>query len=539
MFSFIKNNARFKALFAGLVLLLMAGSLFISCTDPDPDEQKIDAQQPSISAQPQGGTWNVDTDNSFPLSVTAAVTDGGSLSHQWYSNTTASTSGGIAIGTDSATLTLAKTDYDAGDILHFYVVVTNTNNSATGKKTASTTSSVATVSLTSSLVNAHHPSISVQPQGGTWNVSSANSFTLSVTADSPDDGELSYQWYKNSANNTDGEEIEDENETTLTLKKADYTGDGDHYFYVAVTNTITENGDGGTKTATTTSSVVKVTISGNGVEAVNAQHPNITAQPTSGFWNIWLPFSHTKNTAHLNVTANSPDSGNLSYQWYVNSSNSTNGSALLTGKTSATLSLTAAEIASTYTTIDNGTNYFYVVVTNTITDNNDGGTKTATTSSTIVSVTVDGVANGIIGYWEPENNGGDNFFITSDFHMTSFGIDIGFGKPIMSYKGYIQYVSFFSSEFGIIIVKYDEGEEQEWYNESDNSGDYFGIYIENYDPGVSWGITNTSDGENGYISSETQTLEAAINRFDETAGNGRWFVAGLTPTYLFRGYTLP
>jgi hypothetical protein len=42
MFSFVKNNARFKALFAGLILLVMAGSLFISCTDAGNTTNAVD-----------------------------------------------------------------------------------------------------------------------------------------------------------------------------------------------------------------------------------------------------------------------------------------------------------------------------------------------------------------------------------------------------------------------------------------------------------------------------------------------------------------
>jgi hypothetical protein len=257
---------------------------------------------------------------------------------------------------------------------------------------------------------------------------------------------------------------------------------------------------------------------------IDAQQPSISAQPTGGFWNVWLPSSHAKNTANLTVTAGSPDGGNPSYQWYVNSSNSENGSTLLTGKTSAALSLTAAEIASTYTTINNGTNYFYVVVTNTIADNNDGGTKIATRTSNIVSVTVDGVATGIIGKWTA--NYGDDYTITSDFHLTAT-----WDGSTVWYAGKIQYVSFFTSELGIIIIKYDEGKEIDWWSGDPRTGDYFGIYIENFKPGVSMGATSTSDSTNNYGPTETATLDDAIERFDSTAGDGRWFVAGMTPDY--------
>jgi hypothetical protein len=153
---FVKNNARFKALFAGLVLLVMAGSLFISCPDGN-NTETVDAQQPSITGQPIGGNWNVTTNDTFHLAVTASVTDGGTLSYQWYSNTTNSASGGTAIGTNSKDHHLNKDDYEVGKDYYFYVVVTNTNNNADGNKTATTASSVVKVEVRTTGVTEGNP----------------------------------------------------------------------------------------------------------------------------------------------------------------------------------------------------------------------------------------------------------------------------------------------------------------------------------------------------------------------------------------------
>ena len=154
---FVKNNARIKALFAGLVLLVMAGSLFISCTDAGGNNDPVNAQQPSITVQPIGGNWNVTTDATFHLAVTASVTDGGTLSYQWYQNTTDTATGGTAIGTNSKDHHLNKADYTEGQDYYFYVVVTNTNNSVDGNKTAARTSDVVKVEVRTTGVTEGNP----------------------------------------------------------------------------------------------------------------------------------------------------------------------------------------------------------------------------------------------------------------------------------------------------------------------------------------------------------------------------------------------
>ena len=226
----------------------------------------VNARPPSITGQPQGGEWNVEDDDEFPLTVTVSSPDGGTLSYQWYENTSNSTTGGIEIGEDNEILTLVKTDYTGDGELYFYVVVTNTisNNNDGGKKTATVTSTVATVTVSGNgvaIVHAEQPEITGQPTGNTWNVSNTNSLTLTVTASVTDGGELSFQWYKNTSNTTTGGTEVGTNSETLSLAKEDYATDGTYYFYVVVTNT--NNSVSGNKTATATSEAVKVTVTGN------------------------------------------------------------------------------------------------------------------------------------------------------------------------------------------------------------------------------------------------------------------------------------
>ncbi len=103
-----------------------------------------DAETPTIPVQPQDGS--VESGGSLSLSVTANVTDGGTLSYQWYSNETDSIAGGTPIaGAIYATYTPPT---DTTGTVYYYVVVTNTNDGASGAKTATATSSAAAVTVT-------------------------------------------------------------------------------------------------------------------------------------------------------------------------------------------------------------------------------------------------------------------------------------------------------------------------------------------------------------------------------------------------------
>jgi hypothetical protein len=106
----------------------------------------VSAQTPVITAQPQSATYNTDA-TATALSVVAHVTDGGTLSYQWYSNTVNSTVGGLAInGATSASHTPSIANQGT---VYYYAVVTNTNSSAdiTGSQTAMATSDVAAITV--------------------------------------------------------------------------------------------------------------------------------------------------------------------------------------------------------------------------------------------------------------------------------------------------------------------------------------------------------------------------------------------------------
>jgi hypothetical protein len=108
---------------------------------------------------------------------------------------------------------------------------------------------------------------------------------------------------------------------------------------------------------------------------INAATPVINTHPASANVTQGDP----GDTHTLNVAATSPDGGTLSYQWFSNTSNSNTGGTAITGATGASY---AAPIDVV------GTFYYYVVVTNTITDNGDGGIKSANLSSNVATLVV-------------------------------------------------------------------------------------------------------------------------------------------------------
>ncbi|MDR2537876.1 MAG: hypothetical protein LBC46_06180, partial [Treponema sp.] len=105
-------------------------------------ENPVNTAAPVIDTQPEGAIY-LQNDKASPLSVTASVSDGGTLSYQWFSSDQADNTGGTSVGTEA---TYTPSTETAGTY-YYYVVVTNTNNSATGNKTAKTVSVYAEITV--------------------------------------------------------------------------------------------------------------------------------------------------------------------------------------------------------------------------------------------------------------------------------------------------------------------------------------------------------------------------------------------------------
>ncbi|MDR1666888.1 MAG: T9SS type A sorting domain-containing protein, partial [Bacteroidales bacterium] len=105
------------------------------------------AQTPAITAHPQPATYAAGA-TATALTVTASVSDGGTLSYQWYRNTTDSNTDGTPI-TGATDVAYTPPTATAGTT-YYYVVVTNTNNSVSGTQTATAASNTAAVTVNTS-----------------------------------------------------------------------------------------------------------------------------------------------------------------------------------------------------------------------------------------------------------------------------------------------------------------------------------------------------------------------------------------------------
>ena len=207
------------------------------------------AQIPLISSQPADGTVLVN--GSVTLSVTAAVTDRGTLSYQWFSNTADRNTGGTLIR-GATSRTFAPPTNTPGTI-YYYVVITNTNNNVNGNRTATVASTTARVEA-NALVHAQAPEITEQPDGDSITLNGR--ITLSVAAQVQDDGTLSYQWFRNDTNsNTGGTPVRG---ATGAVFAPETDTLGVNFYYVVITNT--NNDVNGTQTAAISSRAVPVAV---------------------------------------------------------------------------------------------------------------------------------------------------------------------------------------------------------------------------------------------------------------------------------------
>jgi len=102
------------------------------------------AQYPNITAGPAGDAYIKD-DPIDELSVTAAVSDSGVLSYQWYSSAAYSNTGGTRI--DGAVEATYQPELAEAGTYYFYVVVTNKKEDADGRKESAVSSSPAAIKI--------------------------------------------------------------------------------------------------------------------------------------------------------------------------------------------------------------------------------------------------------------------------------------------------------------------------------------------------------------------------------------------------------
>ena len=217
-------------------------------------EAKTNAVEPTITTDLSTTKVNyvVHASSVTALNATATVSDGGTVTYQWYSHSSSSGEGSAISGATSATYTPPVTE--AGTT-YYYCVVTNTNGSATGEKTATKTSAYACIYVeaqaTEPTITVNLNTVKVSYEKDVGNVTA-----LSVTVESAESGfSLSYQWYSSNTNSAEsGALIDDATEPSYTPS---VTTAGTTYYYCVVTkksNTIDTN------TATVKSAVAEIAV---------------------------------------------------------------------------------------------------------------------------------------------------------------------------------------------------------------------------------------------------------------------------------------
>jgi fibronectin type 3 domain-containing protein len=291
----------------------------------------LGAQTPELTAHPQSAVYEQGAEPA-PLTVTAQVSDGGTLSYQWYRNTEYSSAGGnlLAEATDSS----YTPNTGGAGTTYYYVVVTNTK----GGSSAQAASAPAAITVNNPS-GAAYPVILVHPQGAAYYLGDTAA-PLTVEAESTDGGTLSYQWYrKTEYSSAGGNLLAEATDSSYTP----YTGVAGttFYYYVVVTNTK------GGSSAQAVSAPAAITVN----SPSGAAYPVILVHPQGAAYYL------DDTAAPLTVTAQVTDGGTLSYQWYRNTEYSSAGGNLLAEATDSSY--------TPYTGVAGTTYYYYVVVTNT------------------------------------------------------------------------------------------------------------------------------------------------------------------------------
>ncbi len=278
---------------------------------------------PSITAQ-STATQTVCLNGSFtPITVTAS---GSALTYQWYSNTSASNSGGTSI--NAATNSTYTPIATSAGTKYYYCTVTG----SCGTAVTSTISGVF-------IVNAAN-AISAQSTAAQTVCLNATFTPISVTASGT---ALTYQWYSNtSASNSGGTSINAATNSTYTPLA---TSAGTNYYYCTVSGSC--------------GAAVTSTISGAFI--VNSAN-TITAQSTAA-QTVCLNSSFTPITITASGTA-------LTYQWFSNTSASNSGGTSINTATNPTYT----PLATTA-----GTKYYYCTVSGSC-----GGAVTSTISGAFI-----------------------------------------------------------------------------------------------------------------------------------------------------------
>lgn len=270
---------------------------------------------PTIITQPTS-TQNLCVGSTIALPLTVAYSGGtGTATYQWFSNSSASTTGGTLIaGATAATYTPSV--FSTSGSYYYYATITLAGNGC-----GSITSSVAEILVS------NDPTLSTQPIATQTLCQGATPTDLQVTANGGS-GTFNYQWYSNINNNTSGgTAISGATNVTFTPPT---TLVGTLYYYCVISQ-----------------STAGCSVISNAAAVIINASPNITVQPQSssvcaGGTPATLSFTYSNGV------------GSPTYQWYSNTSNNTTSGTAIGGATGATY------IPPTSTV---GVLYYYCLVT--------------------------------------------------------------------------------------------------------------------------------------------------------------------------------
>lgn len=288
----------------GVIVALFAAVALLSCkvdsSSGGGGNDKV-ASEPVITEQPQAATYQKGADKVNFLKINVQeVTDGGTLSYQWYKD-------GKAI--EGAIKNSVEPDVSTVGNFVYYCAVTNT----LGKSTASTESERVTISVISNQnvekTYAAVPSITENPANTTYK-SGEDVSALKVTAEVKAEGkalkgDVKYQWYK------DGEKIASATSASYQpFATAPEVGEVKEYkYYCEVTNDCTATATGDKKTASAKSAEVTITV-----------EPK-PAQPVTPVFSKNLKSAiNAEESASLSVEATVAGGGILTYRLYKNNS---------------------------------------------------------------------------------------------------------------------------------------------------------------------------------------------------------------------------
>ena len=270
-----------------------------------------------ITGQSTLGQTQCVTGTFTPITVTA--TGSGTLTYQWYKNSTASNTSGTSLGTSNGADTYSYTPQaTTAGTLYYYCVVTGTCSSATSAVSGAFVVNPAT-GITTQSTDAQTTCVGV----------AFSPITVTAVGTNP-----SYQWFSNTtASNTLGTSLGSDNGAQTNSYTPVSSVVGTLYYYCVV------HGDCGTD----------VTSAVSGAFVVNPATA-ITAQSTAGQTTcITVAFA---NPITVTATGTAP----LTYQWYSNTTAVNSGGTSLGSDNGAQTNSYTPQVA------DAGTLYYYCVV---------------------------------------------------------------------------------------------------------------------------------------------------------------------------------